>query len=83
MSPEGFNSSLAVINGAWHRRCNSENTVTKKTRSNTVPELTSIAGDALAIVTGGLLPWESSPPMSSAATGFGAWERAMKAKGLL
>ena len=42
-----------------------------------------IDDEALVAVTGGLFSWEARPPMSSVSTGFGAWERSMKAKGLL
>jgi hypothetical protein len=91
MSTTGFNSSMAVISPTWHPRCKTPhhprgaNAVTK-THSKTVPspddQLIPLVDGELAIVTGGLLPWEALPAMSIA-TGYGAWERAMKAKGLL
>jgi hypothetical protein len=34
-----------------------------------------LAKDQLAVVTGGLLRWETPPPMSSVGTGFGRWEK--------
>jgi hypothetical protein len=52
-----------------------------KPHSKTMP--TPLLIDQLAIVTGGLLAWEASPAMSSVPTGFGAWERSLKAKNLL
>lgn len=58
-----------------------------KTRSKTVScpddHLIPLVDDELAIVTGGMLAWEAGPAMSGVQTGYGAWERAMKAKGLL
>jgi len=60
--------------------------IVTNTHSKTMPRaepLTSIVAAELATVTGGLLPWEARPAMASVSTGFGTWERSMKAKGLL